>query len=453
MKKSTRDFSKSALKILEIVRTSWITYAVLLLLIAFLLSSHYLNNTTTEMQHDLFSHVEYSQKIATTHHLPGPYDGWSTYQPPLFYLFTQAFHPLQNNVTTFIQSVRSVSLYLFGGIFYLCLIGIAAGLKLPKSLSLLGATYLATLPSMVILFTSYNNDTLATALIAIIALSSLKFYQSKSKKTSYLWALLLVISSIMALYTKYTALFALFALGCFVLIGWAFKKFEIKRALTLMGIYLGAFLCLIPWLIFHNHSITGKYFPNNVESPYTMAFASLDLQEGRTSFLLTPPAVTNGEWTTPFVYDHNQGDLYWTKRTIVSSAFATTLFDEWDLVTLHNKAADIFFPISTWGWLAVWSQVAALAFLITFWKSPLGKAALGLMLLIFGTHLIHVGLIQPFMNAANFRYYAWISIPLLVALVTSISQAKKSSTRSALIGVIILGLGCLIHVGLVLSLF
>lgn len=159
-------------------------------------------------QHDMDGHVEYSQYIAKNHALPNPRAGWTTYHPPLFYLFTQPFGPLRNARNVFARDVRWANSLLFGSLFLVCMLSIARSLRLGKMASLLVAGFLMTLPSVVQLFTSFNNDAMATGLTALATLSALKFYQAKRRRAVVAWGILVVVAGTLALYAKFSSLWS-----------------------------------------------------------------------------------------------------------------------------------------------------------------------------------------------------------------------------------------------------
>lgn len=405
-----------------------------------------------EILHDIEAHIQYCQFIAEKHALPHPRAGWTTYHPPLFYLFAQVFHPLQDSRDTFIRNVRWANASLFASLFLFSMLGIARALAMRKAATLLVVGFLISLPSVVQLFAGFNNDPMATALTALTAFAALRFYQSTRRGASMAWATLVVAAGTLALYAKFTSLFAFAALAGFVAIGLAMRKLR-ARAYWLAGLGVVCFLALLPYLYLRNYRSTGKLFPHNVENPTAMAFSSMDLHGGRLGFLLTPPLLTDREWDTPYA-TRDVGELWWLKGNLLASAFVTSLYGEWDF-NLRGRPNGVFLlSKNRWGWLGVWAH-ASFLFLILFWalafRSATLRSALLLAGLILGTHACQVMLIMPFYNAANFRYYAWILLPLAVAGIAGLQHKSSKSVRVQLAGVAVLGLGTLIHLGFVLS--
>jgi hypothetical protein len=400
-------------------------------------------------QHDQDAHVEYCQFIARNHALPHPRAGWTSYHPPLFYLFAQPFRPLQDGRDIFIRNVRWANAFLFGSLFLFCMLSIARALRLRKMATFLVVGFLVTIPSVVQLFAGFNNDPMATGLISLTALAALKFYQANRHRAAFAWGILVIVAGILALYAKFSSLFALLALAMFIAIGLVTRRLN-RRAFWLVGMGALCFLALVPYLFLHNFRNTGRFFPHNVEKPTDMTFSSLDLHGGRLRFLLTPPLLTDHEWDTPYATSDGHGDLWWPKRNILASAFATSLYGEWDFNHRGRPNGVFLLPKNTWGWLGVWAHVLFLYLALAF-RSSTARSALLLASLIFCTHVAHVMGVMPFYNAANFRYYAWILLPIAVATIAGLQQSTNRGVRAKIASIAILGLGTLTHLGFVLS--
>jgi hypothetical protein len=429
-------------------RLAWLGVAVALL--ALMSIGHVTSIAISKWteHHDLDGHVQYCQLIAKNHALPDPHAGWTTYHPPLFYLFAQLFEPLQDSKDDFVRNVRWADAFLFGTLFLLCMLGIARALGLQKVITMVVVGFLITLPSVVQLFAGFNTDPMATSLTALVAWAALRFYQARRRGAAVAWGALVVVAGTLALYAKFTALFAFAALSAFLAIGLVSRRLRL-RALWLMGMIAVCVAALFPYLVLHNYRATGKLFPHNVEKPTDMVFSSLDLQEGRLKFLLTPPLVTDREWSTP--YTTTDGGPWWPKRNLLASAFSTSLYGEWDFSRRGRPNGEFILPKNTWAWLGVW-------FHLLFWRWALGfgsrrsRAALLLATLIFCSHAAHVMGVMPFHNAANFRYYAWILLPLAVATITTLQQRPRAVGRwIAIAGLVVLSLGTVVHLGFVLS--
>ena len=244
-------------------------------------------------------------------------------------------------------------------------------------------------------------------------------------------------------------MFALLALATFLAIGLVMRRLN-ARAFWLIGMGALCFLALLPYLFLHNFRNTGNFFPHNVEKPTDMAFSSLDLHGGRLRFLLTPPLLTDHEWDTPYATSDGQVDLWWPKRNIVASAFVTSLHGEWDFNHRGRPQGVFLLPKNTWGWLGLWAHLLFLYLALAF-RSSTARSALLLAGLIFSTHVAHVMGVMPFYNAANFRYYAWILLPLAVAAIAGLQRRSSTGTRAKVAAHAVLGLGTLVHLGFVVS--
>jgi hypothetical protein len=400
-------------------------------------------------QHDVDAHVEYSQLVAKNHALPHPRAGWITYHPPLFYLFTQPFKPLQDTRRVFIDNVRWANAFLFGTLFLFCFLGVAHALRLREMPTLLVVGFLVTTPSVVQLFTSFNNDPMATGFTSLMALAALKFYQADRRGAAVAWGILVVVAGVLALYAKFTSLFALLALAMFLAIGLATRRLK-PRAFGLAGMVALCLLALLPYLFFHNYRSTGSFFPHNVEKATDMAFSSMDLHGGRLRFLLTPPLLTDGEWSTPYATGDGQEDMWWPKKNILASAFVTSLYGEWDFNQRGRPKGAFILPKNTWAWLGVWTHLLFLPLALAS-RSSTARSALLLAALIFCSHVAHVMAVMPFYNAANFRYYAWILLPIAVAATVALERKVRRRGRASVAPIAVLGLGTLIHLGFVVS--
>ena len=134
--------------------------------------------------------------------MPKPYEGWQTYHPPLYYLINHFLAPSiitdKEKHVSFVRFLSvlygAVSIYAIG--WLLLQIGIE---KYPLFLSLL---FIITQPKFVMLFSTYNNDSLLTMFSFIVIALCYKLYFNWSKK----WAIVLLLASTAALYTKYSAI-------------------------------------------------------------------------------------------------------------------------------------------------------------------------------------------------------------------------------------------------------
>ena len=160
----------------------------------FALALYYIHCTPDlRLHHDAAEHVEYSLLIAAEHKFPAPYRSLEAHQPPLFYLLCQLWGPLPSarsddessppvalrvtNRTQFevrgvdaqsfaehllqrhIPRVRTMSA-VFGLAFLACCVALMHRFGAAGWCGMVAFTYIATLPSVLILLTAYSNDVL-----------------------------------------------------------------------------------------------------------------------------------------------------------------------------------------------------------------------------------------------------------------------------------------------------
>lgn len=401
-------------------RRPWTISCISVLIVWLVVAGFYTFNTTYQIQNDVYGHLEYTHILHQEKVFPSPYRAWQTYHPPAFYIVAQLFNPGNSHQEVHLLVVRTYIFLILGSIFVLSMLYVLEWFGLPPGFSALAITYILTIPSIVFHFTSYNNDGQATAIICLVAALSLAFLSEKRIAIRPILGAVIILYSSLAVYTKYTALFALASFIVLVVGGVLIKKIALNRGLILVTCYFLGIVTLAPWLILHNWTYTGKLFPHNVESQSAMPFASMEGWD-KVSFFLKPPAISNEEWATPFVYKNG---LNWTKKTIWSSAFVTSLFNEWDFTNTNPSIAMVFrnIPlISTLAWLIVWIQLGIFYCLMRTWsrKSLIPFLA---FFLAFLTNVYQLIFIQSFMNAANFRYYVWSVIPFAILIVLALQN-------------------------------
>jgi hypothetical protein len=169
----------------------------------------YLSATPFDVRgYDWGGHIEYIEKFATTLKIPRISEGWQAYQPPLYYAVSGAVYRaamlLGADNPRALESVQVLSAAMSIGFLYLSIVFIA---RLPfKGLSLLGrllgAFFVAVLPSLVMAAARINNDSLVQllTLAAFVALNS--WYKTGSARAWYGSVVVLCL----ALLTKATAL-------------------------------------------------------------------------------------------------------------------------------------------------------------------------------------------------------------------------------------------------------
>lgn len=211
---------------------------------------------------DSWQHVGYTETIVKEHRLPAPLEGWQTYHPPLYYLINSfiASNSLYSNKIFHINCVRSISV-LYGVIALFIILWFISKINQPPLVKLLVSLFIATTPTFVFLFTTYNNDVLAILLsIIMFALSYESYYNwSRSKGIG------LLLISTAGLYTKFTFVFSIISIVLICSKNLLQLKSPSVPQLRIVYILIFSVVLLFPWLYYHNYHYTKKLFPTNVE--------------------------------------------------------------------------------------------------------------------------------------------------------------------------------------------
>ena len=381
--------------------------------------------------HDTGAHIEYTRYIRAEKKLPGPWHGWQTYQPPAYYLINQLLAPRSQH---HVKIVR-LSSVLYGFLFLLACHAVMRLWNIPRSAQLLVLMYFMSMPAFLYLFTAYNNDALAMSIAAGVTACALACYH---KPGIPLMALLFVLATL-GIYTKYSLVLEYAAIGIVLGAGLLVRRIQCKKALIILVPLFAGCMLLIPYMRFHNFAYTGKYMPSNYtisgEHPW-----NIQHDPGLLRFFLSPPALTNGEWTQPYAFDVNFHatlepiPFYWTKKTFLSSILSTSLFGEFNY-SVHVPSAD------TWAWIALWAYIAVLASLCYF-----NKANQALTVFLLGS-LFMFGLFIAFshhaFNSVNFRLCAWINVPLSVLAASELARRmteKRFRAAALLAGAMVIGI-------------
>lgn len=338
--------------------------------------------------HDFPGHRQYTQILALEHRLPHPREGVECYQPPLYYLLNVLLLP---RAAGHIFIVRVVSV-LYGVLTLGLVAGILRRLEVPDETQFLALGLLATTPAFLFLFTTYNNDALATLIsVAMLAVAYELFAHWKPRNLILLGALAGI-----GVYVKLTALVLLAVLMIVLAFLSLTHRWPFRRFWKVGGVLLAAACLLIPWLIGHNLRLTGRLFPS---PPDYEPFAPLRLPAGPLRTLLTPPGWTAGEWADPFTH-------MWDATGNKNSSYVAYLF----LTSIFGEQTLGFFPRAIARALAclhgfLWISASVLA-----WRSAKGRLAWTLVVLGFGLWgliLFHT----PLACMMDFRYVAWVWLP------------------------------------------
>jgi hypothetical protein len=385
------------------------------------LGMQYVGTTSPELRAiDGLHHVEYTLIISQKHRLPAPYEAWETYHPPLYYMVDALFAPSSVN---HIRYVRQVSV-VYGAIFLLAMWIVLKKAKISSSFIYVAVLFLTFLsPSFFILFTAYNNDALSALLCALLLLYSYVFIVTPNR-----WhAVLLLAVTILALYTKLNAVFAIVSVGVVVLCGVCAKKINIRHACRMLIVFAIAILAFLPWMVFHNLPLSGKMLPNNFNGIAT----SIKLPRNALSMILTPPAISDGEWGYP--YTLGSQEFYHLKMNVYSFLFDTSAFSGFSYPQ----------PLETRAWLIVWLSLFIGALSLSQVRHNVMTLASGGIIIV---SLVLIALFTPyvgFISGADFRYIAWtwLAWGVLTAFVLErISRRGYSTAGNIIILCSILGL-------------
>lgn len=200
------------------------------------------------MCYDCLAHFNKTHWIVVEHRLAGETE--VPHQPPLYYLinsliardtlFPNHYH---ENPTLHINIVRALSV-VYGGLtlFFLSFfLQQVTKCELDKLLVLL---YLCTTPKFVNIFTSYNNDTLAILLIAVLSMIAYKLCY----KPSRLLEICLFITATASIFTKYTSVLFIIAVITICCKNFLKLKLPTKNELKIVFILIFSLTSLIPWV-------------------------------------------------------------------------------------------------------------------------------------------------------------------------------------------------------------
>jgi 4-amino-4-deoxy-L-arabinose transferase-like glycosyltransferase len=304
---------------------------------------------------------------------------------------------------------------------------------IPHLVQLLILVYFMSIPAFVHLFTTYNNDTLVMAISAAIIAALVKYYFSPKP---YVLVLLFLLAAL-GVYTKYNIVLLIFSIGILLCGAFLSKTISFKKTVIIILPLVLGILTIAPYLRFHNFHYTGKYLVQNIESD-AWPYWNISQQVGFARFFFTPPAITNGEYTYPYAFDEKFGVLYnWTKRTYLSSIISTSLFGEFN----YSKKAP---GADRWAWITLWIYVVLLAN-IAYVRRSVRLMSWFLVLTLF-THGLFIRFFYPFYINANYRFFAWITIPLAVLTAAEFNRCFKEKNKKYLVLTLLLISGSVAHI-------
>lgn len=267
------------------------------IVIVYLYSQHV---TIDHCGNDFWQHVDYTEIIAKEHRLPQPYEKFSTFHPPLYYIFASLISPqsFESDKSIHANQMRIVSV-ICGIIVLLVINWFIFQLDKNRYHRLLILLFIATTPKFIFMFSTYNNDVFTILFGILLFFIGYKLYLNWSWKL----ASLLVLIGTAGLYTKYNYILPITILFSICLINVLKKRSVLseKRMLILLPLCIALFM---PWLIFHNLQYSGELLPANHDTHAKIHLESLPKYIG----IVLPTAIFQNffeKWSDP--YGHTWG--------------------------------------------------------------------------------------------------------------------------------------------------
>ena len=180
--------------------------------------------------HDFGGHLQFTQILYSDRRLPLPREGWETYQPPLYYLVNTLFSPRHLSHTF---QIRLLSV-LYGAFTLLLIIRLLSRHQVSPTTQLIVLSFIATTPSFLFMYSTYNNDSLATLISVALLAAAHDWILDKNRQAIIFFGILVAAG----LYTKLTVVFMLAPL-CAVLgiLGLA-RKVPWERIAAIFGVVI-----------------------------------------------------------------------------------------------------------------------------------------------------------------------------------------------------------------------
>ncbi|MCX5787044.1 MAG: hypothetical protein NTX64_00850 [Elusimicrobia bacterium] len=379
--------------------------------------------------HDFPAHRYYADIIMREHRLPAPYEHWETYQPPLYYLLNSVISP--GDPAGHVFGVRLLSL-IYGGLCLVIIDRLLRRFKFAPPVRLLVLLWIATTPKYVMMFTTYNNDALAT----LLALAAIHSWTRLVDGWNIRQAAILALAGTAAAYTKWNVLGVLAILAALTLV-LAVRRTIAPRQAAVIGLLMllpGALL--MPWLVLHNQRLTGHLFPHNSQNFGTIG-DFYRLPEPR-RVLLAPPPLKSAAWKVPYVNPDDRAEP--KNASYCAYSFVTSIFGEYRFPERLKLLAWLTLAVHLVFMLAALSRVA--------WK---GFTMLSGMGLLAGWGLQAVFLILvPQITSMDFRLIAW-TWPAWAILFAAALTSGDERRAVFLPGAALCSLGVFAHLWFLLS--
>lgn len=406
--------------VLEIITIVWI-----------IISVGYLTHTPYgHRSHDFHGHIRYTTIIVNEKRFPHPYEGWETFQPPLYYLIASLI-PLNNPEADSFYHIAYVRLLsaLFGLITFFLIAWFLEIIKTKPFHKLLILLFLATTPKFIFVFSSYNNDSLAT--LASIAVFVVAYKLLFNWNKVYLPILLLAATC--GLYTKPTCLVPTI-LMMFLSLRQVFRlKLPDKKSLFVFCTLLFSLILLFPWLYFHNYKKVQRFFPTNLENVNMQKYVpecvkvyshkEMDLEKFKNlvGLVFRIPGIQlrkpdySREWEKPWVYPSWEEIPPATKRyDYFSFLFITSVIGEYVFTEPHVN----------YFWLVLLLHlVITLLSLACIFQTQVTKLTTLVIMLASLTYILLSVNYTTVLHSADYRYIAWTWAPW-TSLYSAILQTR-----------------------------
>jgi 4-amino-4-deoxy-L-arabinose transferase-like glycosyltransferase len=350
--------------------------------------------------------VQFTQILYNQRRLPLPLEGWETYQPPVYYLINTLLSP-QHVSHTFL--VRTMSVF-YGVCTLLLIIRLLVRFQVPPSVQMMVLSFIATTPAFLFMYTTYNNDSLATLLSVAILVTAYEWILQGQRWLIFLFGMLIAAG----VYTKLTVVFPVAAL-CMVLgfLGLSHQVSWERIWPVFIAVSLGALL-LSPWLVAHNYRHTGHLTPTPADA---LVESRIHLSKSAWQTVLTPPGWSHEEWKDP--YAHLWEESYTKKNSYLAYLFNTSVFSEYRFEILPSVIPWTMLILHAILWIAAPLRAR---------KSAIGRLSLGFIVLGAGclTSLIFRA---PYASHMDFRYIAWVWLPFAMLYATCLVTTSPAMPR------------------------
>ena len=387
---------------------------IIVLILWVITVSVYLNHTPIGIRsHDWDAHEQYTDFIINKHKLPAPLEGFHTYHPPLYYLINALLIPpsIRTDREKVHHFVRWISV-LYGCLALIIMAWCLQQITSDTKIQFLTLLYIATIPKFVFIFSTFNNDSLATLLcIATIAISY-SLYKNWSNKI----ALILLLVSTAAIYTKYSSIFCIGAIFLLCLKDLFLSKISNPCSKKLIGIFILSVLLFSPWMIFHNKHHTGKLLPTSFDGQLHQSISIHNIKDTLKTIIKFPPFLSKKMWDEPWACA--DADPSTKVNDYFAHSFVTSVIGEYAFSSPEKNVA--------WMILLIQFFFSLFSLKLAF-RSNISKLALSI---IFLAHLIQIASISRIIPPVNgcfmdFRYIAWLWVTWLVLYANALLYSTK----------------------------